>query len=230
MNESNKMSAWGVGILMLVVGLAVGFGITKAATSNHDDTLNQQVKTAKASSDTKAADLRANLVTLGVEHMIYTDQAVDGALDSSPNATQTAAALYKNGNDIGAAVGSVYGKDAETTFDTVWKLHLDQFVAYAVADSKGDDAGKAAALSTIQTGYTKPLAQYLAKANPNIDEASLESALGDHVDMTAKMIDDHVQGKYADEADELSMANQHIEGIFSNLSSAIVKQYPAKFQ
>lgn len=231
MNDSQKMSAWGVGILMLVIGGLIGFGVTKASTNHTESNLKQQVQTSQTvSADTKAADLRANLVTLGVEHMTLTDQAIDGALDSSPNATQTAAALYKNGTDIGAAVGSVYGTAAQTTFNSVWKLHLDQFVNYAVADSKGDQAGKTTALNTIQTGYTKPLAQYLAKANPNINEADLESALNDHVIMTAQMIDAHVQGKYADEASQLGLANQHIEGIFSNLASAIVKQYPAKFQ
>lgn len=226
MNNSQKMSRWGVAIIMLVVGGLIGFGITKAATHNNDS----QIQASQTpTTDTKAADLRSNLVTLGVEHMSLTNQAIDGALDGSPNASKTAAALYQNGNDIGTAVGSVYGNDAETTFDSVWKLHLDQFVKYAVASSKGDSKSKKAALDTIETGYTKPLAQYLAKANPNIDEAALESALADHVAMTAKMIDEHVQGKYADEASELTMANQHIEGIFSSLAGAIVKQYPGKF-
>ncbi len=227
MDSSQKSTSWMVAIVMLIVGGLIGFGITKATTKSTNST---QVNSSQvASSNTKAADLRANLVTLGVQHMSLTDQAIDGALDSSPNASQTAAALYQNGNDIGTAVGSVYGKDAQTTFDSVWKLHLDQFVAYAVADSKNDTAGKAAALNAIATGYTKPLSQYLAKANPNIDEASLEAALGDHVAMTAQVIDDHVQGKYANEATDLNKANQHIEGIFSILAGAIVKQYPAKF-
>ncbi len=229
-NSSKKMTGMGIGVLMLVVGGLVGFGITKAAASHTENNLKQEIQTAQASTtDTKAADLRANLVTLGVEHMTLTDQAVDAALDGSPNAAATGAALYSNGNDIGAAVGSVYGKDAETTFDSVWKLHLDEFVKYAVAGSKGDTAGKQAALDAIATGYTKPLSQYLAKANPNLPEGTLETVLGDHVAMTATMIDDHVAGKYTDEAAELSMANQHIEGIFSTLAGAIVKQYPSKF-
>lgn len=209
-------------IIALIVGLVGGYAIGHSHK-------NTNSSTSTPSAATKAADLRANLVTLGVEHMTYTDQAVDAALDGSKNADATAAALYANGNDIGAAVGSVYGKSAQNTFDSVWKLHLDQFVAYAVADSKGDTAGKQAALNTINTGYTKPLAQFLAKANPNISESTLESALNDHVQMTATMIDDHVQGNYKAESDELNMANKHIEGIFSSLSDAIVKQYPSKF-
>lgn len=213
------------GIVALIIGGIIGFGITKAADNNN----KTQNNSSKPTSATKAADLRSDMVTLGVEHMTLTNQAVDAALDGSPNAKQVGAALYSNGNDIGAAVGSIYGKDAENTFDAVWKTHLDDFVKYAVADSKGDNAGKTAALSDIDTNYTKPLAQYLAKANPNLPEATLEGALRDHVDMTAKMIDFHVQGKYQDEMNELNMANKHIEGLFSTLAGAIVTQYPNKF-
>ncbi len=222
----SKQESGNVGMIAVavIVGLVIGFAGFRIAD-------NKKTVTAVApTSATKAADLRSDLVTLGVEHMILTDQAVNAALDGTPNAAAVGAALYSNGTDIGAAVGSVYGKDAETTFNTVWKLHLDQFVAYAVADSKHDEAGKTAALDAIAAGYTKPLSQYLAKANPNLPEATLEAVLGDHVAMTAVMIDDHVQGKYADEATELNMANKHIEGIFSTLAGAIVKQYPAKFQ
>ncbi len=212
-------------VVALVVGVAGGY----ALGHQNKNSSSANSYSMSPSSATKAADLRSMLVTLGVEHMTLTNQAVDAALDGSKTADATGAALYANGNDIGAAVGSIYGKDAETTFDSVWKLHLDEFVKYAVADSKGDAAGKQAALAAIDTGYTKPLSQYLAKANPNLPEATLESVLGDHVQMTAAMIDKHVAGDYSGEASDLKAANQHIEGIFSTLAGAIVKQYPAKF-
>lgn len=226
MQESgHKMVSMVVAVVMLVVGLGAGYGIGHANKSG-----DEKMASSNISASTKAADLRSNLVTLGVEHMILTDQAVDAALDGSPNATATATALYANGTNLGAAVGSVYGKDAETTFNSVWKLHLDQFVKYAVASKSGDEAGKSSALSTIDSQYTKPLAQYLAKANPNLPEATLESALREHVDMTAKMIDFHVAGNYTEEANELTMSNKHIEGIMSTLAGGIVKQYPDKFK
>ena len=212
---------------MIVIGLLVGFGITMVSASAY---YNNKLDTAKvATTDTKAADLRANLVTLGVEHMTLTNQAVDAALDGSPSAAATGAALYANGDSIGATVGSVYGKDAETTFDKVWKLHLDEFVKYAVAGKTGDAAGKQAALDSIQQNYTVPLAQYLAKANPNLPVGVLQSALSDHVAMTATMIDDHVKGDYVAEAAQLDMANTHIKELFSTLAGGIVKQYPSKF-
>lgn len=227
-NESGNMALVAIAV---VAGLVIGFaggrvmnGDTTASTDSKSST------SAAPTSATKAADLRATLVTLGLEHMTLTQAAVADALDGSKSADASGAALYANGNDIGAAVGSVYGKEAETTFNSVWKLHLDEFVKYAVASSKGDAAGKEAALATIDKDYTKPLSAYLASANPNLPEDTLNSVLGDHVQMTARMIDHHVAGNFADEQAELKQANAHTETIFSTLAGAIVKQYPDKFQ
>ncbi len=220
-NESGNIALVAVAV---VVGLVVGFAVSRVSDNGKTDTNDSAMHSSKSGISAKASDLRANLVTMGLEHMTLTNTAIDAALDGSKTADSSAAALYANGTDIGAAVGSVYGPDAEKTFNTVWKLHLDQFVAYAVAGSKGDEAGKKAALDTIDTQYTQPLAAYLAKANPNLPEATLKSLLSDHVQMTATMIDDHNAGKYADEFSQLKAANQHIEGLMSALAGGIAKQ------
>lgn len=229
-DSSKKMASYGIGVVMLIVGALAGFGITKAADNSSKDSMKQQVTAAQQSGvSSKGADLRANLVTLGVEHMDLTDHAIAAALDGAPNATAVATDLFNNGDQIGAAVGSVYGKDAQTTFNTVWKLHLNDFVKYAVAAKTGDTAGKTAALNDISMNYTKPLAQYLAKANPNLPESVLEGSLSDHVTMTAQMIDDHVKGDYTAEAAMRDQGAQHLNGLFSTLATGIVKQYPTKF-
>lgn len=226
-NESGNMALIAVAVVAgLVIGFAGGKVMRDEATKDSKNSSSSAVPTTAS----KAADLRSSLVTLGIEHMTLTNAAVDAALDGSKNADAAGAALYANGNDIGAAVGSVYGAEAETTFNSVWKLHLDEFVKYAVASSKADEAGKQAALEAINTGYTMPLSAYLAKANPNLPEATLVSVLGDHVKMTAAMIDHHVAGNYADEQAQLKQANEHIETIFSTLAGAIVKQFPEKFK
>ena len=231
MSNSNKGAAnVALSAVLLVVGLAVGFGVSKATNNTDTTSMNKNSSSSAPTSATKAADIRANLVSLGVQHQDLTQAAIDAALDGSPNASAVGADLYKNGTDIGAAVGSVYGKDAETTFNTVWKLHLDEFVKYAGASSKGDDAGKKAALSTIDSQYTKPLSAYLAKANPNLPEATLYSVLSDHVSMTANMIDLHVKKDFAGETAARDQAAQHLNGVFSTLAGGIVKQFPDKFQ
>ncbi|HTK39240.1 MAG TPA: hypothetical protein VL362_00060 [Patescibacteria group bacterium] len=222
-------------IVTLIVGLLVGGAIGWAVAHNTDSTdmmsMNDSMSVSEDNPNaaTKAADLRANLVDMGVEHMDLTYAAVASTLQGTKSAQADGAALYKNGTDIGAAVGSVYGKDAETTFNKVWKLHLDQFVAYATAASKNDEAGKKMALNTIDSQYTKPLAAYLAKANPNLPEGTLYKGLKAHVDMTAVMIDDEAKGDYM-AADKLrDEGADHLRDLFSTLAEGIVKQFPDKF-
>jgi hypothetical protein len=223
--RKNEQGNIALAAVAVVVGLVVGFAVARVSNNNKSDTTDK-TSTSQVSGgmSKKASDLNTTLVKLGLEHMTLTQSAVAQTLDGSKGAEATGAALYANGNEIGAAVGSVYGADAEKTFDSVWKLHLDEFVKYAVASSKGDEAGKTAALNTIDTQYTKPLSAYLAKANPNLPEKTLNTVLGDHVQMTAAMIDAHVAGKYADEQSQLKQANDEITTIFSTLAGGIAKQ------
>lgn len=232
MSESNKGAAnVALSAVLLVVGLAVGFGVSKATTTNDTQKNSNTANTTSApTSATPAADLRANLVSLGVQHMDLTFAAVDATLAGSPSASAVGADLYKNGENIGAAVGSVYGEEAETTFNSVWKLHLDQFVAYAGASASGDEAGKAAALATIESDYTRPLAAYLANANPNLPEDVLFQTLDEHVKQTAAMIDQQAAGDYAGASLAREQAAQHLVGTFSTLAGGIVQQFPEKFE
>jgi hypothetical protein len=225
--DRNNKSNTGLAVGLLIVGLIVGGLVVGLIVHSRDS--SKLASATTPSSSTKAADLRSGLVTLGVEHMTLTDQAVAAALDGSTDAKAIGAALYANGDTIGASVGSVYGTSAQTTFDSVWKLHLDQFVNYAVADKTGDAAAKQAALDTIQSQYTLPLSKFLANANPNFSQSTIQTSLSMHVNMTAQVIDDHVKGDYTKEAADLTAANSHIADLFSYLASGIVKQYPSKF-
>lgn len=209
--------------VMVIVALFIGFGIGKATNKKNSSA------SSSASVTQSAEALDNSMVNLGVQHMQLTDQAVDAALDGSPDATALSTALVNNGNTIGSAIGSVYGASAQSTFDSVWKYHLTQFVNYAVADKAGDAAAKQTALSNIQTGYTVPLAKFLAKANPYLPESTVQTLLSQHVAMTAQIIDDHVQGNYTQETTDLASSDQMIAKIFSTLSGAIAKQYPSKF-
>jgi hypothetical protein len=220
-SQNNMNAAIAAGVVSLVVGLGVGFGV---GHMNGSTTTNTTV----GASD-KAVALHTTLVSMGVQHMDLTDQAIDAALDGSPNASAAKADLIINGQNISGAIGSVYGPAAQGKFQDIWNLHLNDFVKYAVADKTGDTAGMSAALQDISTGYTKPISMLLSGANPNLPEATLESAFGEHIDMTAQMIDDHVKGNYTAEATLRAQSADHIKGLMSTLAGAIVKQYPSKF-
>jgi hypothetical protein len=222
MESHNKVTTV---IVSLALGLLVGGGVGWAiADMNKSHSHDMSMSMSSASTSSNASDLRANMVSFGVEHMDLTYAAVASTLNGTKSAEADGAALYKNGTDIGAAVGSVYGKDAETTFNSVWKLHLDEFVNYAVASSKDDEAGKTKALESIDANYTKPLAAYLAKANPNLPEDVLYKGLKGHVDMTAVMIEDEAKGDYAAAQMLRDQGADHLRDLFSTLAGGIAKQ------
>lgn len=226
MTKSNQTGAVGAGIIVVValaVGLAVGFGVGHANANNNSN------QTSTPSASTKAADLQANLVSLGVQHQELAQNAVDAALDSNVDADALKAQLIQNGKNISDAVGSIYGQAAGQKFNDIWNVHLNDFVKYAVASKSGDEAGKQAALQDIDTNYTKPIAKLLSGANPNLPEQTVESAFHEHIDMTAQAIDDHVRGDYAAEQTLTAQSSDHIKMLMSTLAGAIVKQYPNKF-
>jgi len=223
--ESKTMGATiGAAVVALVVGLVIGYGVWH---KNANATTNNSVA---VSTSTKAGDLRASLVSLGVQHQELTHKAVDAALDGSPDAEASKAQLIQNGKDLSDAVGSVYGQAAGQKFDDIWNVHLNDFVKYAVAAKGGDQAGMSAALSDIDANYTKPISKLLASANPNLPENVVESSFKEHIDMTSQAIDDHVKGDYAAEQALIVQSSAHLKDLLSTLAGAIVKQYPSKFQ
>lgn len=229
MESSSKSSAVIVGVVMLVIGGLIGFGITKAADNNNNSSSNNQsMNTSKPSSATKAADLRANLVELGGEHVQLANTALDAAMDGSPYAKAAEASLFKNGNELSAAIGSVYGNGAQVKFQALWNRHLNDFVKYATAAKGGDKAGMASAKADL-VSYSGDVATFLSGANPNLPKATVQSLFGKHLNLVIDMINDHVAGNYSKEFTDRETAVNQIKDIDSALANGIVTQYPNKY-
>ena len=240
MDTDGSKTSIGVVIAVAVVALLAGFGGAKLMDRNNvtaDTSMSNGTMATPAAAatvvapdaGTKAGDLRAAAVSLGLQHMHLTDQAVDAKLDGNADAAAVKTQLVANGADISGVIGAYYGDAAKTQFQTLWNTHLGDFESYAVAGKKNDAAGKAAALADIAANYTAPIAKLLSGANPNLPNATLVTAFGDHVTMTAAVIDDHNAGNFAKEQTDLTAADTHIAGLMSTLAGAIVKQFPAKF-
>ena len=102
--ESN--SKIGSVIATLVIGLVVGGLLGWFVSDINKDKDDHSSMTASVSEDnpnasTKAADLRASLVSAGTEHMDLVYTAVSSALQGDKSAEADKAALIKNGHDLG---------------------------------------------------------------------------------------------------------------------------------
>jgi hypothetical protein len=111
----------------------------------------------EGNSDSAASTLRANLTSMLTTHTYLAGIAVFAAYTDedtveSAGFKAAAAALDKNTDDLGAAVGSVAGAEKQKTFEQVWRTHIGDFVTYAVGVA-GDDAAKKDEATKNLDGY-----------------------------------------------------------------------------
>jgi hypothetical protein len=93
--------------------------------------------------------LRSALGQLLGEHAELAFDATRAVVTGSPAATEAAAALDANTQDIIAAMRAALGRDAAAKFAPVWASHIDALVAFSVAIAHNDEAGQAAAREKI---------------------------------------------------------------------------------
>ncbi|MGH2706439.1 MAG: hypothetical protein ACRDJ4_15530 [Actinomycetota bacterium] len=180
--------------------------------------------------DAGGATLRSNLTGLLNDHVWLAGIAIDTAVTSGLDSTMTKAAtqaLDANTQDLGKAIGSVYGDDAEKAFLPLWRKHIEFFVNYTVAGAKGDAAGQTKAKSDLD-GYRSDFGAFLAGANPNLTKQAVANELVPHVDSLLVAID-AVLAKSSDVAKKVTEAAAIAPKTGTALATAIAKQYPAKF-
>jgi len=181
------------------------------------------------STSTPAADLRVTLNELGSEHVYLAGYAFSAALGGRSGEFKVAAdATDKNTQELGAAIGSVYGADAQTKFLALWRAHIGFFVDYAMAAAVNDDAGKQKARADLD-GYRNDIDAFLTGANPNLPKGAVAQLFAAHVVHLTTVVDDIVGGNTADAYEMLHMAAHQTQEIMDPLSAAIVAQFPEKF-
>ena len=237
MENEQKGSAAIVGIIAILVGAAIGYGIaTLTSQSAAENSSTEQKETAmtedKAAAvpiiDTKAANLRVLINSLERQHVNLASAAVRSSFDGKADFKAVADSLDFNSVALSNAVGSVYGADAGAKFLTIWRSHIGFFVDYTVAAKKGDKAGMDAAVANLG-GYADAIADLLSGANPNLPRAAVKSLVLEHVGLLKGAVDAYGAGDYAKSYAQQSAADAQIGTIADALSGAIVKQYPEKF-
>ncbi|MDR0341937.1 MAG: hypothetical protein LBI49_02280, partial [Nocardiopsaceae bacterium] len=128
----------GLGATALTLALtacASNGGTTSAAPAQSPSGSPPASAAASGSTSTAAAQLYASLDQLLVEHVDLTANVVQTAITKSPSSASTKAAeaaLGKNTDSLGAAIGSVYGSAAQQQFLKQWRAHIGFFVNYTL--------------------------------------------------------------------------------------------------
>ena len=177
----------------------------------------------------KGVDLRVSLNMLLQEHLYLASDATGAALGGRTDEFKAAGdALNQNGTDIGAALGSLYGTDAQASFNKIWSAHNGFFVDYTVGTASNDKTKKDLAVQNLTTVYVPQFAMFLAGAT-GLPQDTLAQLTTTHVTTTAGIVDAQGAKDVAGAATKDRAAAQHMESIADPLADAIVKKLPAKF-
>lgn len=225
-NQSGAISAVVVAVIAIVIGIVVGYavGMSKEKNSHKEESSSSVPVT-----DSKAADLRVLLNGLQQEHVALAAAATRAGFDGSANFMPAATSLDNNSKDLAAAVGSVYGEEAEAKFYDIWNSHIGFFVDYTKAAKAGDKAAMDKAVANLN-GYVQAISTFLSGANPNLPKEAVATLVSEHVGLLKAAVDAYgagdVTGSYAKERE----ARTQIGDIANALSGAIVKQKPESFR
>jgi len=178
----------------------------------------------------KGVEFRVALNELLQEHLYLATSATDAALGGRTDEfTAAGDALNKNGTDLGAAVGSIYGTAAQTQFNGIWSAHNGFFVDYTKGVAAKNKAQMDKAVSDLTNTYIPQFSQFLAGAT-GLPADAIAGLTKDHVLTTKAVVDDQGKKDAAAAASADRMAAQHMQKIGDPPAKAIVAKVPNKFQ
>ena len=181
-------------------------------------------KSLDGSSDGQASALRAALTGLLIQHVAQTGEVVQSVVATSLTSPQTAGAidaLDQNTQDLGKAIGSLYGTAAQTAFLKMWRAHIGFFVDYTKGLASNNTAQVKAAEQKL-AGYQADFGKFLGTAT-GLPPSAVSADLQGHI----QTLEDAIKAiltKSPTAAEKISMAEDHMAGTAAVLAKAIAAQ------
>jgi hypothetical protein len=191
---------------------------------------SQPPAASPASADSPALTTRLALRDLWVEHVFWIrNYAIANQAANQAQAKAAADQVVDNATKIANSIAPLYGQPAADQLLKLLAGHWGAVKHYSDATVGKDAKGKQAAVTEL-TGNAKAIAAFLARANPNLPEATLVTMLSAHGGHHIAQIDELAAHDYAGEARTWTMMRTHILALADALTGALVKQFPDKFQ
>jgi hypothetical protein len=181
-----------------------------------------------AASPTTAPKLHAAMRSLWQGHIEHT-RAYAMAVKAGDQAAASKAAddVVANAKQIADAVAGFYGKPAGEQMLKLLAGHWGGVKALTDAEHAGDKAGHQKAMQDLAQNATA-IAKFLAGANPNLPEATVQGLMMMHVSDHETQLKQLMAGNTAGEAQAWMHMQAHMNTIADALSDAIAKQFPTK--
>ncbi|WP_181350268.1 copper amine oxidase [Thalassobacillus sp. CUG 92003] len=179
--------------------------------------------------ETEAVELRASLDKLFSEHAYLAVETMRKSAEGASDFEASANALSANTNELSQAVASVYGDEAGEKFKTMWSEHIGYFVDYVKATGNENEEAKKLALDELDQ-YRQDFSKFMAGATDDrLKSDELAEGLQMHVNQLISAFDSYVAGDYEQAYAKEREAIDHMYGVSKGLSSAVVDQFPDKF-
>jgi hypothetical protein len=175
-----------------------------------------------------AAALKQDMRRLWTDHVVWTRAYIVAAVGDQPDAKAAANRLMKNQEDIGGAVGKIYGAAAGQQLTTLLKEHISIAVDLIKAAKAGDKAGQQGADATWQQNGVA-IADFLSTANPHWPRATLVDLMKVHLSTTTSEVVARLNKNWEEDVRAYDEVYRHILMMSDALSDGIVKQFPDKF-
>ena len=177
------------------------------------------------------SSLRASLTGLLVQHVAATGFVVQTAVAAkgdlkNPEVKGAISALADNTNQLGAAIGSVYGPAAQQQFLKLWRAHIGFFVNYTLGKATHNSAMVDTAKKDL-AGYISQFSTFMAGAT-KLPASAVATDLKGHVSTLETAINSIVAGSPKASAN-LLMAENHMAGTGAVLAQGIASSMPSKF-
>lgn len=178
-----------------------------------------------------AADLRVGLNNLVREHVSVSLDVTRSIAGNAPESKINGAieAQYANSDALSAAVGSVYGGEAQSQFSDLFREHIAESNAYAVAVADNDQQAKQAAVMELQE-YLNDIAMFFSGAIPGLQTQDVYGLLNEHEELINKSTEAYKAGDFVQSYQLEREALKQASRIADTLASAIIASQPATFQ
>jgi len=175
---------------------------------------------------TPASNLRGSLTGLLVEHvglMAVVARAGVPQLEKSP----ATSVIDQNTVALANIVREAWGPSQAAQFRTLWRLLVQQLLAYAAAVKTGDDAAANAAQQPIEATVDQ-LAAWAAQADPSLGAGDFKTNLQDNVHLTAASMEAAATGNPA-MFTRLQIAARQMTRTAAALSQSIIASHPDQY-
>ena len=206
---------------------ALALGVAMAATA--PVAFAQAAATAAPAVAPAAPQLHAALRQLWHGHLVATrDYALAVHAGNKAGEQKAADAVVANAKQIANAVAGFYGKPAGDGLLKLLAGHWGGVKSLTDATKAGDKTGEQNAMNEL-AGNATDIAKFLAGANPNWSEGTLQGALMMHVNDHKTQLDEMMSNApKAEQAKSWAEMQHHMDMIADVLASGIAKQFPTK--